>query len=251
MALKVCSIASGSKGNCIYVSSGKTELVIDLGINYNRADKLIREKGGSGIKNILLTHCHSDHFSNVPAALERGATLYYQARCKSDLAGICGDAVEKAGMFEIDDIRVIPFNLSHDSACVGYKLICGGSKISIVTDSGYLSGENMDIIRDSGLVVLESNYDKTMLANNKRYPVWLKQRITGTEGHLSNESAAEAVWQLAASGVKKIMLAHLSEHNNTPALAFRASQEQLSRRNLNVKLTVATQRSASEILEVD
>lgn len=252
MSLKVCSIASGSKGNCIYVSSRNTELIIDLGISYTRAERCIKLLGGSGIENILLTHCHSDHFGHVPMALKKGATLYYNKICRADVAGIEGNTVETSGRFEVGDISVLPFSVSHDVPCVGYALKSGNSKVSVITDLGHLPGECMDIISDSGMVVIEANYDEEMLAANRQYPFWLKQRISGTHGHLSNTAASNAVCELARCGVGHIMLAHLSEHNNTRNIALNACAAALDRVRLagNTRLDVAEQDSMSGLFEV-
>lgn len=252
MSLKVCSIASGSKGNCIYVSSNNSELIIDLGISVSRAEKCIKLLGGSGIENILLTHCHTDHFAHVPTALKKGATLYYNKVCRDAVAGLSGNIIETSGRFNVGDISVLPFSVSHDVPCVGYTLKSGNSKVSIVTDLGYLPGECMDIIKGSGLVLLESNYDENMLASNSKYPHWLKQRISGTHGHLSNTAAANAVCELAQSGASRIMLAHLSEQNNTPLAALDACRTALDRANMleDTILDIAEQHSMSDLCEV-
>lgn len=251
MSLKVCSIASGSKGNCIYVSSRNTELIIDLGISYSRADKCVKLLGGSGIENVLLTHCHTDHFAHVPAALKKGATLYYNKVCRGGVAGLKGNLVETSGRFDVGDISVLPFSVSHDEPCVGYALKSGNSKISVITDLGHLPGECMDVIRGSGMVILESNYDEDMLAGGK-YPYWLKQRISGTHGHLSNTAASNAVCELARGGTGRIMLAHLSEQNNTRDTALNACMRALDRAKLlsEVTLDAAEQNCPSGLFEV-
>ena len=252
MSLKVCSIASGSKGNCIYVASGNTELVIDLGISYARAERSIKTLGGSGIENILLTHCHTDHFSHVPSALDRGATLYYNAICRAGVAGLYGKTVETRGRFDVGDISVMPFSVSHDVPCVGYKLRCGDSKISVVTDLGCITEECIDFIKDSGTILLESNYDEGMLYANPRYPYFLKNRINGIRGHLSNAASSAAVCKLAQSGVSRIILAHISGQNNTPDIALNSCRSALDRIGMlgHILLSVAGQDKPGELCEV-
>lgn len=252
MALKLCSIASGSKGNCIYVASSNTELVIDLGISCTRANKAVGLLSGNKVQNILLTHTHVDHYSGVETALKQGATLYYNRICREHIPNRVGNMVETSGRFDVGDISVVPFKVSHDVPCVGYTLKNGNSKISVVTDLGYLPSECMDIIKGSGMVVLESNYDEQTLLSNTHYPAWLKNRIQGTHGHMSNRWAANAVTELVRSNVTNIMLAHLSEHNNTPELALAESKNALERVGLvdRAFISIAEQHNMSGLYEV-
>lgn len=252
MSLKLCSISSGSKGNCIYVASSNTELVVDLGISFGRANRSIKLLGGEKVSNILLTHTHWDHYYGVECALKNGAKMYYNKISRDHIKVKHDNMIETSGKFTVGDISVTPFRVSHDVPCVGYTLKSGNSKVSIVTDLGYLPSECMDIITGSSMVVIESNYDEEMLKNNVKYSQSLKQRIQGTQGHLSNIATANAVIELVKNNVSNIMLAHLSEQNNTPELALKASSQALAMRGLleKVTLSVAVQNEMSSLYEV-
>ena len=123
--------------------------------------------------------------------------------------------------FYIKDLKVINFSLPHDSAyCSGYSFLENTKKVSILTDLGYTNSEVLSKISGSTLVYLESNHDVDMLKNNPHYPLMLKQRILGRNGHLSNIGAAEVIKKLVDSGTKQIMLSHLSTENNSPDIAY-------------------------------
>ena len=121
-----------------------------------------------------------------------------------------------------------------------------------MTDLGFMPKATLEAISDSDAVLIESNYDKDMLAANPNYPAHLKARISGSRGHLSNADAAECVAYLAGKGVKNIILGHLSEQNNTPEIALAGAENALIKYNLSgaAKITAAGQRQDSEVIEV-
>lgn len=122
--------------------------------------------------------------------------------------------------FELGDLTITPFRLPHDSNYnLGYRISQGKSALSIATDLGFVSESTLEKIMGSDLVILESNHDLDMLREGA-YPFMLKQRILGKNGHLSNDDCASAVLEFARRGTKKFILAHLSQDNNTPEIAF-------------------------------
>lgn len=250
MPLKICALASGSKGNCIFIGSRRTSLLLDAGVCAKRINAALQSIGEQLPNDILLSHTHSDHFRYVPALTEKGMTLHYGhiMRRFVDVPG----AEEFSGDICIGDITVSPFSVSHDVPCYGYSFYSEGSKVTVVTDLGFMPKATLEAISDSDAVLIESNYDKDMLAANPNYPAHLKARISGSRGHLSNADAAECVAYLAGKGVKNIILGHLSEQNNTPEIALAGAENALIKYNLSgaAKITAAGQRQVSEVIEV-
>ncbi len=253
MALRICSIASGSKGNCIYIGSGRTSLLLDFGVSCRRVNGSLVRIGAGGVSDVFVTHTHSDHIRYLPDVSERGATVHYNRVLHGGLCGrLKGGRDEFSGDVCVGDITVSAFPVSHDVPCFGYSFYSEGSKITVVTDLGIMPKTTLEALADSDVVLIESNYDPEMLKNNYCYPAYLKARIAGTRGHLSNAECAECVAYLAGKGVGHIMLGHLSEQNNTPELALRTAKEALVKYNLKgkVDLTVAVQNEMSEVIEV-
>ena len=237
--LRLCSIASGSKGNCIFVSGEHSSLIIDAGVCLSRIGKAVTALGAAP-HDILLTHTHSDHYRYVPDAVARlGMTVHGPCSLAGAVRADVGDAFEPFyGDFHVGDITVSAFP--------------DGSKISVVTDLGIMPSSTLESISDSDAVLIESNYDPDMLRANPAYPAYLKARIAGNRGHLSNPAASECVAYLASKGVRHIMLGHLSENNNTPDAALSSARRALVECGLTGKtrLYVASQSSASEVIEV-
>lgn len=153
------------------------------------------------------------------------------------------------------DITVTPFKVSHDVPCVGYSFLSGGSRITLATDTGKLSNRAMETLCDSDLVVIESNHDESLVRQNPNYSEFLKARILSECGHLSNNACAECVAQLADSGVKQVVLAHLSRENNYPELAFETCKNRLLRDNIvegrDLMLEVALHDRMSSLFEIE
>jgi len=229
MALKICSFSSGSSGNCVFVSSEKTKILVDMGIPFARLQKSMQVLGES-MKDIsvLITHTHSDHIGHV-GAMQRveGAKVY---------AHYLSGSVKNKGKFtfcefdseafSIGDILVKPFSVPHDVPCVGYQLECGGKSVSVVTDFGEASEKCVLQISESDIVMIEANHDEGLLTGGT-YPWHLKRRVLSKEGHLSNSACAEVCVKLAEGRTKQIILGHLSRENNYPELAFKTVADRL------------------------
>lgn len=253
MSLRICSIASGSKGNCIFVSSERTSLILDMGVCTKRVNAALDALGAPPVRDVLLTHAHSDHFRYIPDAVKKGATLHYNRVLRGSVADKLDCAADEfCGDIHIGDITVSAFPVSHDVPCFGYSFYSEGSKVSVVTDLGIMPKTTLESIADSDAVLLESNYDSTMLRENPTYPTYLKARISSNRGHLSNGESAECAAFLASRGVRNILLGHLSEQNNTPRDALAAAFAAMKKYNLEGKarLSVAVQHEMSEVIEV-
>lgn len=230
--MKLCSIASGSSGNCIYVGSNQTNLLVDAGVSAKRI-----ENGLSGIdikpdmlQGILITHEHSDHVSGL-GILARKYHLpiyatYETARSISRIKSL-GEIPEELfhyvkpnEPFLINDISVEPFSTSHDASNpVCYTMRAEGQKIGIATDLGKYDDYIVSMLENSELLLIEANHDVNMLMVGK-YPYYLKQRILGDRGHLSNDTSADLISRLIHPGLQHILLAHLSKENNYEELAY-------------------------------
>ena len=255
MGLKICSFASGSKGNCIYVASEASTILIDAGIATKRIEQCLNAVGASpAAATLLITHSHSDHI----AALSRFWTkyacpVYCQAASEAVLSQKCCPTVFE-GEFTVGDIVVVPFNVSHDVPCVGYSFYYGNKKLSIVTDIGRMTPEVMNSLTGSDVVLIEANHDETMLRANSHYSYGLKQRILSPKGHLSNDACAAAAAELAVKGTRQLILAHLSMENNTPELAYNTVCSRLADMGVNdgedISIEVAQQYRVSSIFEI-
>ena len=228
--MRVVTLASSSKGNCILVYTKDTKILVDIGIRLEELEhKLsILNINPHEITGILNTHEHIDHCRSIGAFMRKyDAPLY----CHFD--GNMG-LVKKLGKinpnriinfsdipFEVGEFKIHAFKLPHDAAsCVGFTIASGEKRISIATDLGHITPSIVDNMLSSRLVVLEANHDENMLLNNPNYSYILKNRILGKYGHLSNSLSARVIEKCALNGVKQIVLAHLSEENNTPEVCY-------------------------------
>ncbi|MBQ8522716.1 MAG: MBL fold metallo-hydrolase [Clostridia bacterium] len=259
--MRVCNFASGSKGNCTYIESDNAKVLVDIGVSAKYVVDNLTELNinPESIDAILITHEHSDHIKGVINFAKKYRTKILCAEVLEDVLNTqligCADLIETyAGEFEIGDLRVIPFPLSHDSvACFGYKFIDGDASVSLATDLGFCPENVFRIINSSAVVFLEANYDPEMLfACN--YPPFLKKRIMGNYGHLSNKDCALVAEKLAYSGTRQIVLSHISENSNTQFLAYTTVKNYLESRGVivgqNVRLDVANQNCRGTIYKI-
>lgn len=251
MSLQFCSLSSGSSGNCYIVKSESTALIVDAGISGKRIFEGIAALGidDENLKGLLVTHEHIDHVKSVRIVSKKKPQLNVYASAGTWEAIADNVAVEQrknvyAGdAFEIGDITVKPFRLSHDAAePIGYTFSKDGKKISIVTDTGVVTDEIHGEIKDSDILVLEANHDVHTL-QFCRYPYSVKRRIIGEFGHLSNETAAEELCRMCCernaceAGERKFMqviLAHLSKENNFPEMAYQTVKNVLEENEIYI-----------------
>ncbi len=257
-----CSISSGSSGNCIYVSSGRTRILIDVGISkksLNDALKLIKVRSES-IDGILLTHEHLDHYRGA-GIFSRAykVPLYLSEKTYSvlndkflDIKDI--NIISNDSEFAIGDLDVKVFKIPHDAVDpVGYSIMNCNKKVSVATDMGYFSDEVFNNLRDSDVVLIESNYNEDMIKVSP-YPHYLKKRILSNLGHLSNEDCAKAVIDLVRYSRKNIILGHLSGTNNFPELAYKTVENALLdngfKIGIDLNLTVAHRSLPSNYMKI-
>ena len=222
------SLISGSSGNCSLFSANGTNILIDCGMSGKQLEEHLKKLNLSGkdLDAILVTHEHIDHIKGIGVVSRRyDIPVFATEQTHLEMSGLgISDANKRVispdRPFEVSGATLDAFSIPHDAVDpVGYRIYFGGEKYSVATDIGTMTNELFDSISGSHAVILEANHDIDMLINGP-YPEHLKQRILGTFGHMSNELAAKTAVALANRGTKNIMLAHLSEENNTPQIAY-------------------------------
>ncbi len=222
--IKICVLASGSRGNSIYFNADGCECLIDVGIPVRTLEGRLEEAGttASRIRHVFVTHEHEDHVRGLGAFVKKyrpethvSRSLYLMMSGHIDSSSI--SIFDES--FSVDGIGITPFSTLHDALDpLGFTFSCAASRFSVLTDTGSISGLMRERIRESNVVVLESNHDEHRLWHGS-YPWPLKQRIAGRLGHLSNRQAAECIAHIWHPGLQAVFLAHLSEENNRPNLA--------------------------------
>lgn len=263
--LKIQSLASGSKGNVIYISDGVTNILVDQGLGLRELGKRMEAIGldPRTVNAVLVTHEHSDHIKGVAPFLKNypNVVLYLPDIAVipflSKIGRVPDDCFQSFNeKFNINDIEIDFFELQHDSEfCFGYVFKNGDCKISLATDLGIINEAIIKKMAGSQIVLIESNHDTTKLSHNAKYPSWLKRRVAGPHGHLSNVACSAAVYQLATTGVQQVILAHLSEENNTPTLALSVVRDFLASKGIiegqDINIDVATQFNPSNLFQVE
>ncbi len=231
---RLCPLFSGSSGNCYYIGSRSEGVLIDAGASCRRIEGVLRLCGidPHAVQAILVTHEHSDHVSGIRVLAKKYDLPVYATPGTLDaIAPQVGDAelIDISTGAELAGMTVRPFPTSHDCAQpVGYQIDTADQrKFCLATDLGYLSQTVKEHLLGCDMVVLESNHDLDMLRNGPYAPP-LKRRILSSHGHLSNAACAGVLPGLAQSGVRRFLLAHLSDTNNTPQLAASASVSTLT-----------------------
>lgn len=230
------SVASGSSGNCAVWKAGHTSVLIDLGVSVRALNQALHQidMQMEDLSAVLLTHEHVDHIKGLATFTKKydlpvyatfgtaAAILQKLPQAQKNLRMFAGGE-----QFVVDELRVQSLPVSHDAAePVAYRIDGGGHRLGYVTDTGFLPERVQQCVAGCDTIVLESNHDVDMLRTGP-YPMYLKQRIRGRYGHLSNDECAKGARMLAEAGAKRLVLAHLSDKNNNPLTALRCTQRAL------------------------
>lgn len=248
MGFKFCSLSSGSSGNCQYIETENTKILIDAGFSGKRIEDLLAsiDVCPSTLDGIFVTHEHADHIKGVGVLSRRyDLPLFANRRTWQAMESKIGKIKEKNIQFfnseeliEMKDLLINPIKIFHDAGePVGYVLYNKNKKISIVTDTGFIDDNIKDKIKNSNLYLMESNHDVNMLENGK-YPWFLKERISSKKGHLSNDDAAGILNDIIMGKEEVILLGHLSKDNNKPELAYRTVESKLNYSGIKINKDV-------------
>ena len=253
---EVCVLASGSKGNAIYVSDGETSVLIDAGLSAIETERrlLSRELDPRDLDAIVVSHEHGDHIKGVGVLSRRYQLPVYineptLTAAKAQLGAVNETVRFHPGMdFSIGDLCLHPFSVSHDASdSVGFTVQDDTTKVGIVTDLGIATQLVCHHLKGCRLIILEANHDQRMLEEGP-YPWHVKQRIQSRLGHLSNEASRDLLGEISHSGLRHVILAHISETNNEPDRALSVVGEALSHHR--IQLSVAHQHVAGEMINL-
>ncbi len=265
--MELCSIASGSSGNCIYVGTEATHLLVDIGISKKKAENGLNSIGKSlkNIDGILITHEHSDHICGLGVLSRKEQIPIYataktiEAIKKSSSLGKINEElfvpIRADESFRIKDITIEPMHTSHDAADpVAYRMRHEHKKIAIATDLGTYNDYTVECLKEMDLLFLEANHDVNMVQVGP-YPYYLKQRILGDKGHLSNTLSGQLLKRLAHEKLQGVILGHLSRENNIPELAYETVRVELAMgseiyKEYQFPITVAKRDEVSPIVKI-
>lgn len=250
--MRVCVLASGSKGNCCYIETKQTKILIDIGLNSLTTEKKLKEINvdPDEIEAIFITHTHKDHIEGLRVFNKKHkAKAYLTEIMYKELNQELKNYEFIRETTKLKDITITAIKTSHDAEdSNGYIIKNEEKEIVYITDTGYINIKNHKLLKNKNMYILESNHDVEMLMNNPNYPYHLKQRILGDKGHLSNKDSSYYLKKFIGENTKHIILAHLSEHNNTDELALKTINETLENNNIDIR--IAHQETKTELIEV-
>jgi phosphoribosyl 1,2-cyclic phosphodiesterase len=238
--LELCSIASGSSGNCICVGNDHTHILIDAGISGKRIESGLKEfdLAFRDIQGILITHEHVDHIAGLGVlARKYGIPMYttegtknaiLQTKSVGKIDEDLFQVISPEKTFSVGDLVIKSIPISHDAAQpVAFRIKSYESSVAVMTDLGVYDQRIIDELQQLDALLLEANHDVKMLQMGS-YPYPLKQRILGARGHLSNESSGQLLCRILHDNLKGVMLGHLSKENNYEALAYEAVRMEIT-----------------------
>ena len=243
--MKVTNLSSGSKGNCSLLVGQHTKVLIDVGINMKLIKSSLQSLGEnlSQINAILITHEHSDHICGLPCVAKNYPDVHIYV-----FAEVWREIVKKSPelnnlqnvhlfaydtTFSVGEFTAVALQNFHDSvSCASFILSQGNSRVGFCTDLGIITDYQVEMLAKCKVVYLESNHDPEMLQNCS-YPYFLKQRIGGTNGHLSNDQCAQAALKMVQNQTKVVVLSHISENSNLPEMAYSHIADIFAQNNIN------------------
>jgi len=254
-----CPLASGSKGNCLYIGSENTRVLIDVGISTSETIKRLNEIGvdPKSIQAILITHEHSDHIKGVVTFAEKFSipVLANAETAKGMVSSLKLRPKFKIfttdETFQFGDLIIHPFSVPHDTLDpVAFTIQIDGIKLGICADVGHITSLVRKNLENCDYLYIEANHEPSMVHSSTR-PQMLKQRILGKQGHLSNHDCAALIQTIFHSKLKHVYLAHLSGECNTEEVALKVVSEFLERNKISIEMSIAHQLKISKAVIFD
>ena len=251
--MKVKVLASGSKGNVSLVMCDSVKILIDMGLSYQKVQNHLENNGLTyeDIQAVLISHSHSDHIKGLETLMKKtDIPLYIPQAMYHELKQIVPleRCVFIEDEFSIGDVHFELIHTSHDTdVSVGYIIEHKNKTLVHVTDTGYINRKYLKKMEDKNIYIIESNHDEAMLMDGP-YPRFLKERVISDRGHLSNKTTAGYLKKITTEHTQYVVLAHLSEKNNTKELAYQESKVSLE--DKPIKLLIASQDEETELIEV-
>lgn len=261
--IKFCSLYSGSTGNSLLVQSNKTNILFDAGVSAKKITEALTSINVNplDIDAIVVSHEHTDHIQGLGTFSKKFDVPVFANEKTWNAMKAQKDKISPSNIniftnhkdFNINELRILPFSTPHDAAdSCGFNVYNNDKKLSIATDLGHITEDIMGYLKNSSFVMLESNYEPEVL-KCCCYPFPLKTRIAGPTGHLSNNIAGKTIAQLMNSGLKSVVLGHLSKESNFPELAYNTVLEELSKYDYNknsININVASRFEPTDFFEV-
>lgn len=250
--MRICTLASGSSGNSLYIESSQSKILVDAGIGPRVLKKRLEsiDVDITDIDAVIVTHEHEDHTRgltkiNMPVYVASETVPVWKNKVE------CLNEFESDEPFEIKDLFITPFSVPHDAIDpVGFTIQTDNLKVGVVTDIGSVTSLVIEKLKDSNVLVLESNHDMNLLFYSQ-YPWMLKQRIKGRLGHLSNVQSGALLDTVFNNNLKHVVLAHLSMINNSPEAAYDEAMKIVKRKNSDItKVHVAPRKTVGEVLSI-
>ena len=253
--MRTIVLGSGSKGNSTLLIGHNAKLLIDVGFSYPKMKMLLEEYSclPSMIDGILITHTHKDHILGLSTFVKKNnVKVYANEKLSLELEKIIPieNIILVDNEFSIKDFNILTIPTSHDSeGSVGFIIENDNKSLVYITDTGYINQKNLNKLINKNLYIFESNHDVEMLMKGP-YPYILKQRVLSDKGHLSNELAGNYLKDIIGIDTKKVVLAHLSETNNSTTLAFNTTKELIGDKFTDIELLVAMQNEVLDLGEI-
>lgn len=248
--MQIHILASGSTGNAVFIEMGGHKILIDAGITTKRIEQGLAAVGAdpSQLDAVLITHEHIDHVKGLDVLIRRyklpvytRAATWEKIPCREKLPAEC--CLDLEDSLHIGSMKIEPFAISHDAVNpVGFVMMQGDQKWVLATDLGEVTPVVENALEYANTIILESNHDPFMLKEGP-YPAYLQKRISGPQGHLSNQQAGRVLARVSRAGVLRVFLAHLSQQNNLPHIALQTVSEILQKSGCSVGEEILLQRT--------